>query len=75
MRKESGVVVSEVEPDSPAESADLRTGDIIREINCKPVRIVQDVENLTSQLTAKTPVLLLLRRGDATIFLSINPGN
>jgi len=69
----SGVVVTEIEADSPAERAGVRTGDIIREINRKPVRDVRDFERLTSQLTPKSSVLLLLNRGNATIFLSINP--
>lgn len=67
----SGVVVTEIEADSPAERAGLRTGDIIREINRKPVKDVRDFERHTSQLTPKSSVLLLLNRGNATIFLSI----
>jgi serine protease Do len=67
----SGVVVTEIEADSPAERAGMRTGDIIREINRNPVRDVKDFERLTSQLTPKSSVLLLLNRGNATIFLSI----
>jgi serine protease Do len=56
-----------------AERAGLRPGDIIREINRKPVRSVQNFERVTAQLKPKTPVLLLLSRGNAVIFLSINP--
>jgi serine protease Do len=67
----SGVVVTEIEADSPAERAGVRTGDIIREINRKPVKDVRDFERLISQLTPKSSVLLLLNRGNATIFLSI----
>ena len=68
----SGVVVTDIEADSPAERAGLRTGDIIREINRKPVKDVRDFERLTRQLNPKTPVLLLLNRGNATIFLSVS---
>lgn len=73
-RKESaGVVVSEVEPDSAADQAGLKTGDVIREINRKPVRTVQDFERLVNELEPKTRVLLLITRGTGTVFLSVNP--
>jgi len=67
----SSVVVTAIEPDTPAERAGVRTGDIIREINRNPVKDVKDFERLTSQLTPKSSVLLLLNRGNASIFLSI----
>ena len=72
-RKEAGVAVSEVEPDSAADQAGLRAGDIIREINRKPVRNLQDFERLVNELEPKSRVLLLLTRGNATVFLSVNP--
>lgn len=67
----SGVVVTDIEAGSPAERAGLRTGDVIREINRTPVLDVRDFERLTGRLTSKSPVLLLIQRGNATIFLSI----
>ena len=72
-RHRGGVVVTDVEPDSAAERAGVRPGDVIMEINRKTVRTVSDFDKLTGQLSAKTPVLLLINRGNATIFLSIAP--
>lgn len=68
----SGVVVTDIEPESLAERAGLRRGDIIREINRKPVKDARDFERLTSQLSPRSPVLLLVNRGNSTIFLSIS---
>jgi len=72
LKFQTGVLVTEVTSGSPAERAGLRRGDIIREINRKPVKHVRDFERLTKELTPKSPVLLLLVRGNTTIFLSIN---
>lgn len=67
----SGVVVTDIDSESPAERAGLQKGDIIHEINRKPVKDVKDFERLTSQLSPRSPVLLLVKRGNSTIFLSI----
>lgn len=74
-RKEAGVAVSEVEPDSAADQAGLKAGDIIREINRKPVRNMQDFERLVNELEPKSRVLLLITRGNATVFLSVSPNS
>jgi serine protease Do len=70
---EGGVAVSGVAPESPADHAGLREGDVIREINRKPVRSVEDYERLVRGLSPKQRVLLLIMRGKATVFLSIKP--
>ncbi len=66
-----GVVVTDIEPESPAERAGLQKGDVIREINRKPVKDVKDFERLTSQLSSRLSVLILVNRGNSTIFISI----
>jgi serine protease Do len=73
-RKGTGVRVREVDPESPAAMAGLRPGDVIREVNRKPVKSVQDFERLVGKLSPKDRVLLLVTRGNASIFLSITPG-
>jgi serine protease Do len=67
----SGVVVTDIEPDSQAERAGLQKGDVIREINRKPVKDVKDFERLASQLSSHSSVLILVNRGNRAIFLSI----
>ena len=66
----SGVVVTDIEPESQAERAGLQKGDVIREINRKPVKDVKDFERLASQLSSRSSVLILVNRGNRAIFLS-----
>lgn len=72
-RNNEGVMISSITPDSAAELSGLRRGDIIVEINRKPVRTIEDYSLLTEELSAKTPVLLLLKRGGGSIYISIKP--
>ena len=69
MDEGEGVVVTGVEPGSAAEEAGLRSGDVILEVD---KREVSDVKELRSQLSdAEKSTLLLIRRGEATIFVPV----
>jgi serine protease Do len=69
MDEGDGVVVTGVEPGSAAEEAGLRSGDVILEVDKKEV---SDVKQLRSQLAdADKSTLLLIRRGEATIFVPV----
>ncbi len=68
--KPQGVVVTSVEPDSSAEKAGLMPGDVIREINRKPVKSVKDFEKLSSDVKKGENVLILVNRRGSSLFLS-----
>lgn len=68
-----GVVVTAVEGGSPAEDAGLRRGDIILEVNRHPVEDVDDYRKALREGEKGKNVLLLVRRGDNTIFLALKP--
>lgn len=68
--KTFGVVVTGVESGSTAEEADIRRGDVIQEVNHKPVHSVQEFSNAVSQL-GKQNVLLLINRGGNTLFVVV----
>jgi S1-C subfamily serine protease len=67
-----GVVVTNVQPDSPAAEAGLRRGDVIQEVNRRPVTNVAAFERAVRQ-AGSDPVLLLVNRGGNTQFLVIEP--
>jgi serine protease Do len=58
-----GAVVTEVAPDSPAAEAGLKPGDVIQEINKKPVRNAEEAVKLTEKTDSKTTLLRLWRNG------------
>jgi serine protease Do len=58
-----GAVVSEVKPDSAAAEAGLKPGDIIQEINRKPVKNAEEAVRLTENPSDKTTLLRVWREG------------
>jgi len=62
----TGVVITQVQPDSPAADAGIRQGDIIEEVNRQPVKSANDFRNAVTQ--ASKSVLLLIHRDDHTMY-------
>ncbi|HUL21749.1 MAG TPA: DegQ family serine endoprotease [Thermodesulfobacteriota bacterium] len=71
LKKETGVVVTGVEPGSPAADAGIRTGDVIREVNRKPVKDVQDFIQKIEKAKDQDNVLLFLQRGQNNMFAAV----
>ncbi|HXZ85379.1 MAG TPA: Do family serine endopeptidase [Myxococcota bacterium] len=65
-----GPVITDVEPGSPAANAGLEPGDLIVEVDRKPVGSAADVDKRIA--SAGDSVLFLIRRGDATLFVAVN---
>ena len=68
-----GVVVTQVEPGGPAAEAGLRRGDVILEVNRKPVKNAAAYQKAVRELGKGKSLLFLVRRGDNTIFLALKP--
>ncbi|HXH84578.1 MAG TPA: DegQ family serine endoprotease [Candidatus Tectomicrobia bacterium] len=71
VKSERGVVVREVRDGSPADEAGLRPGDVIKEVNRKPVTSPEDLRKAVEEHGKGKPVLLLVERRGATIFVTV----
>ena len=69
---QTGVVVTAVEPSSPAAVAGIQAGDLIQEVNHKPVHNVNEYQQAISA-SKGGPVLLLINRGGTTHYVLIQP--
>jgi serine protease Do len=66
-----GVVITEIDPDSPAARQGLREGDLVLEMNRKPVTNADEAVKLSEQI-AGPKVLLLIWRNGRTSYLVID---
>ncbi len=67
-----GVVITSVDPSSAAAAADLESGDVIQEVNHKPVHNVTEYDRALAE-THDQLVLLLVERGTATRYVVVEP--
>ena len=71
--KPEGVVVTDVESGSAADEAGIRRGDVIVQIDRKPVRSVDEYKKSIAGIRKGKGVLFLVKRGDSTLFLALKP--
>jgi serine protease Do len=67
----NGVVVMDVTPGSYAARAGLAQGDVISEINRKPVRSEEDFVKVVSHLKEHSSALIFIHRGKGALYLTI----
>jgi len=71
LKDRKGVIVTDVLPGSPAQEADIRSGDVIREIGRRPVRSVADFKEAVKRSNVKEGVVMLIQRENATFYAVI----
>ena len=70
----SGLVIAEVDSDSPAAEAGLRPGDLIYEVDQVPVK---DLKTFNQKMKTYKPgdtILFLIKREDSTLYLTLKVG-
>jgi serine protease Do len=67
---DEGLMVTRVDPNGSAANAGIRQGDLIQEVNRQPVRTVAEF-NAAIQRSASRPALVLIKRRDAVIYLTL----
>ncbi len=70
-RDAEGVVIVSVEPESAADEAGLRKGDLIQEINKSKVNDLKDFNKAVSHIRDGDTVLLFISRGDSKFYITL----
>jgi len=71
---QGGLYISDVDPDSPAYEAGLKRGDIIREINRRPVKDMKSYQRAIKEVKKGLNVLFLIQRGKSSVYIVVEPG-
>jgi len=69
----AGVIVTGVLQAGPAAQAGMRPGDVILQVQDKPVRTVSELLTTVAGLTPGTAADFLLRRGDGEVTIKVTP--
>ena len=68
----TGVVITEIAEDSPAQGI-LQAGDVIMELNRREIRNISDYDKAASKIGENDSALLLVSREGGTIYITIKP--
>jgi serine protease Do len=71
IKDKTGVLVTDIEPNSLADDAGIAAGDIIKEVNRKPVKNIKDYQGIMKKAGKDSSVLFLIKRGSQTFYVSV----
>ncbi len=71
IKNKRGVIVTDVIPGSPAQEADIRSGDVIREIGRRPIRSVAEFKAAVKSANIKEGMIMLIQRENTTFYTVI----
>jgi serine protease Do len=69
-----GVIVTDIQNGSPGDDADVKAGDIIKEINRKPVRNMDDFKEILGKARPKEGIVMLVKRENVTFYAVVREG-
>ena len=73
LEEETGMLVVGVEENSPASRAQLREGDVVIELDGKPIRHIDDLQRLLTEERVGVPIPIVVLRGTEKLTLQITP--
>jgi S1-C subfamily serine protease len=71
---DQGLLVTRVDPASNAANAGIRQGDLIQEVNRQPVKSLTEFTSAIQQ-SGSRPALILLKRRNNVIYVTLRPGS
>jgi serine protease Do len=74
LKSARGLVVNNVAPGSPASDAGVRPGDVIEQVNRKPVSSVSELQDAL-KASGERPALLLLNRQGSSLYVALAARN
>lgn len=68
LKDTKGVIVTDVQPGSPAHDADIRQGDVIIKIGKKTIKNINDFKDAMKRSNIKEGIVIFLRRDNMTMY-------
>ncbi len=74
LKEHKGVVITSVDPNSFAALAGIKPGDVVVKLDNRNVYSLEDFKNILKQTSKENVISMLLKRGEATLFVTIQKG-
>jgi serine protease Do len=73
LSEQDGILITQVEPGSPGDEAGMKRGDIIKEINRKPVKTISQYLKALEKKKTGESILFLVKRGRNSLWIAVKP--